>query len=266
MNPEELAALAQKAKVYDLGMDYFVGMPHFPTHPPFTFSLGRLHGDLPYGDEGLTAANCVFSTGGHTGTHIDALGHISVNRQVHGVGDITPFQGYEGLKKGGIEEVDPIFCKGHLLDIAGHLGVDCLESGYPIDPPALEGASRACGAELGPGDAVLIRTGWIQHFSDPQKYIGHEHGAPGLVESGARWLADKGVKFVGSDTSALEKTPSPGLPVHGILLVENGIHIMEVLNLEELAADKAADFLFIALPLKIRGGTGSPIRPIAVVL
>lgn len=265
MNPKELGALAQNAKVYDLGMDYFVGMPHFPTHPPFTFSLGRIHGDLPYAD-GLTTANCVFSTGGHTGTHIDALGHISVDRQVHKVGDITPFQDYEGLKKGGIEEVDPIFCRGHLLDIAGYEGVDCLGSDYSINASSLEGAAEACGAELDQGDAVLIRTGWIQHFSDPPKYIAHEHGAPGLVEDGARWLAGKGVKFVGSDTVALEKTPSPGLPVHGILLVENGIHIMEVLNLEELAADKVAGFLFIALPLKIRGGTGSPIRPIAVVI
>lgn len=264
MDREQIAALTRDAKVYDLGMDYFVGMPHFATHPPFTFSLGRLHGDLPYAD-GLTAANCTFSTGGHTGTHIDALGHIAVDMRVHGVGDISPWQDFTGLTKGGIDQVAPIFCPGHLLDIAGLEGVECLDSGHAVDAAALEAAAQKCGAEPGPGDAVLIRTGWIQKFSDPSKYIAHQEGSPGLVESGARWLADRGVKYVGGDTIALEKTPSPGLPVHGILLVENGIHIMEVLNLEELAADRAAGFLFIALPLKIRGGTGSPIRPIAVV-
>ena len=153
-----------------------------------------------------------------------------------------------------------------VLDIPSLEGVRCLDSGYSIGASSLEAAAKQGGVELAQGDAVLIRTGWIQHFSDPQKYISHEKGAPGLVEDGARWLAAKGVKFVGSDTVALEKTPSSGLPVHGILLVQNGIHIMEVLNLEELAAEKVASFLFIALPLKIRGGTGSPIRPIAVVL
>lgn len=265
MNQHELATLVKSAKVYDLGMDYFVGMPHFPTHPPFTFSLGRVHGDLPY-EGGLASANCVFSTGGHTGTHIDALGHISIDGKVFGVGDITPWQDYEGLKKGGIEEVAPIFCPGVLLDIAGAEGVECLDSSYGIGAEALQYACDQNGLEVGRGDAVLIRTGWIQHYSDPHKYISHVKGSPGLTEDGARWLVERGAAYVGGDTVALEKTPSAGLPVHGILLAQNGIHIMEVLNLEELAAQGADSFLFVALPLKIRGGTGSPIRPVAVVL
>ena len=265
MKKAELKKLVQEARTFDLGMEYFMGMPHFPTHPPFTFSLGRIHGDFHY-EGGLTSANCVFSTGGHTGTHIDALGHICVDGQAHGVGDIGPWQGYDGLRKGGIEEVAPIFCTGILLDVAGMEGVECLDSGYEIGARALESTCLKYGLEVGRGDTVLIRTGWIQYFQDAQKYVAHLEGAPGLTDEGARWLAEKGVAHVGGDTLALEKTPSPGLTVHDILIVQHGIHIMEVLYLEELAAEAVHDFLFVALPLKIRGGTGSPIRPIAVSL
>jgi kynurenine formamidase len=63
---------------------------------------------------------------------------------------------------------------------------------------------------------------------------------------------------------ALEKTPAPNLPVHLVLIVQNGVHILEALYLEELAADGVYDFLFMASPLKIRGGTASPVRPVAV--
>jgi kynurenine formamidase len=82
---------------------------------------------------------------------------------------------------------------------------------------------------------------------------------------GARWLSDRGVFAAGSDTVAFEKQPDPAMPVHVHLLVEKGIHIIECLNLEELAAAGVHEFLFIALPLKIRGATGSPVRPVAVV-
>ncbi len=110
---------------------------------------------------------------------------------------------------------------------------------------------------------MLIRTGWIRYYNDPVKYVSHHEGCPGLNEEGARWLVSQGIRYVGADTLALEKTPS-SLPVHGILLVENGIHIMEVMNLDELARDGVREFLFVASPLKIRGGTASPVRPLAV--
>jgi kynurenine formamidase len=77
-------------------------------------------------------------------------------------------------------------------------------------------------------------------------------------------LASKKISFTGADTTAYEKVPTATLPCHVILLVENGIQIMEMLNLEELAKEHIHTFLFIALPLKIKGGVGSPIRPIAI--
>ena len=68
----------------------------------------------------------------------------------------------------------------------------------------------------------------------------------------------------GSDTVALEVLPNPAMPVHVHLLVESGIHIIEVLNLEEIASNGVYTFVFMAAPLKIRGGTGAPVRPLAI--
>lgn len=262
MNPEILREVVKTGRVYDLGMEYFVGMPHHPNHPPFAFSLTKLHGEVVY-EGGLSASNCLFTTGGHTGTHFDALGHVSVNGKVHGAGDIGPWQEYEGLKKGGINHAAPAVCRGVLLDIAGLEGKKVLDADYRIGEQALEKAAEKQGVEIRQGDAVLIRTGWICYYHDSVKYVSHHHGCPGLTEDGAHWLVSRGIGYAGADTLALEKTPS-SLPVHGILLVENGIHIMEVMNLDELAADRIYEFLFMASPLKIRGGTASPVRPLAI--
>ena len=154
--------------------------------------------------------------------------------------------------------------RGVLLDIAGIEGKQCLASSYRIDAKALEEATIRQGIQIEKGDAVLIRTGWIKYFHKPVKYTSHHDGCPGLVEEGAEWLVARGAKYIGADTIALEKTPSTNLPVHVILLVNNGIHIIEAMNLEEIAGDKVYEFLFMVSPLKIRGGTASPVRPIAL--
>jgi kynurenine formamidase len=263
MDPEKIRSLIKKGTVYDLGMDYFVGMPHHPNHPPFAFSLSKVHGDMVY-DRGVSAANCLFTTGGHTGTHFDAHGHISKDGQVHGVGPIGPFQAYTGLKKAGIDQVSPVVTRGILLDIAGMEGASCLGHDFCVGASELEKAASRQGTEIKRGDAVLIRTGWIQYYYDSRRYVSHEKGCPGLVEEGATWLVERGAAYVGSDTIALEKTPTTHLPVHVILLVKNGIHIIEVMNLETIAADRIYEFLFVVSPLRIRGGTASPVRPIAL--
>lgn len=177
MDRKELGGLIQKGKVYDLGMEYYVGMPHHPNHPPFAFSLSKIHGEVLY-EGGVSACNCLFTTGGHTGTHLDALGHIALNGEVHGVGDIGPWQAYEGLKKGGIDEVQPVVTRGVLLDIAKLEGRACLDSDYRIGRKALEEAAKCEGCSVEPGDAVLIRTGWIRYFADPQSTIPIMRGAP----------------------------------------------------------------------------------------
>ena len=123
--------------------------------------------------------------------------------------------------------------------------------------------------ELRCGDAALIRTGWARHFGNATAYLGHESGVPGPTEQAARWLVERGVRVTGADTIAYEHIPAGAghslLPVHRLLLVEHGIHIVEVMNLEQIAAAGVCEFLFILAPLKIVGATGSPVRPLAVV-
>ena len=96
-----------------------------------------------------------------------------------------------------------------------------------------------------------------------RRFIAEVHG-PGPARAGAEWLSARGIFAAGSDTVAFEKVADPNMPVHVHLLVESGVHIIECLNLEEIAAARVYEFLFVALPLKIRGATASPIRPVAL--
>ncbi|MDQ6691777.1 MAG: cyclase family protein, partial [Candidatus Dormibacteraeota bacterium] len=126
------------------------------------------------------------------------------------------------------------------------------------------------GVQVEEGDAVLFRTGWpVGRYEDQDAFVGWPTGVPGPDASAARWLAEHRVRVTGSDTIAYEWL-APGaaharLPVHVLLLVEAGIHIIEVMDLEELARDRVREFLFVCSPLKLVGATGSPVRPLALV-
>jgi kynurenine formamidase len=260
----DMQKLIVKGKVYDLGQPYFPGMPHHPNHPPFSFVLTKKHGDLVYPNE-VSAANCLFTTGGHTGTHLDSRGHISHKGKVYGNLKAEGVQSYSGGLKGiGIDATPPVVRRGILLDVAGALGKRVLPNAFPIGRLELRKAAKKEGVSVKSGDVVLVRTGWARYWKDPVKYVAHEKGAPGVVLDGAEWLAKHKIAFTGSDTTAYEKTPTHDLPVHVCLLTRNGIQLMEMLNLEELAKDRVYEFLFVALPLKIVGGTASPIRPVAI--
>jgi kynurenine formamidase len=256
MNPL-FDALAGR-KVYDLAQSYFVGMPHHPSHPPFLYSLVKQHGEY-VGPMGNSSAADALALGTHVGTHIDALCHFSCGGRLfegHGAAESQSYTG--GLSRHPVDAVAPILRRGVLLDVAGSepLAVD-----HTITPAELSAAQRA---EIRPGDIVLIRTGWARYFGDPKKFVSEVCG-PGPRIEGARWLSERRVFAAGSDTLAFEKLPDAAMPVHVHLLVESGIHIVECLNLDELAAAGVSEFLFIALPLKIRGATGSPVRPVAIV-
>jgi len=261
---KEMRDLINKGKVYDLGQPYFTGMPHHPNHPPFAFSLTKKHGDVIYPGE-VSASNCIFTTGGHTGTHLDALGHVSKKGKVFGNVKASTVQDYRaGLKRVGIDATPPAVRRGVLLDVAKALGKSVLPAAFPIGSKELEKTARRQGVSLKPGDAVLIRTGWAKYWGDVKKYVGHETGAPGVNLDGAKWLVQRKMALTGSDTTAYEKAPYTDLPVHSLLLPAKGIQIIEMLNLEGLAKDKVYEFLFVVLPLKIIGGTASPVRPIAI--
>lgn len=261
---ENLAA----CEVIDLSHPFHRGMPVSPNHPAFQMASMRRHGDLMR-DDGGSAANEIIVTGGHVGTHIDALAHVSHNGLLHGGVDAVAAQSHDGFAELGVDEVEPILCRGVLLDVAALHGVDVLEPGYEVTVQDLERAAGSADVEVAEGDAVLIRTGWAKHWSNVELFRGQEQGAPGPGEEAARWLAERDVRLCGGETIAYEVVRAGAghsvLPVHRVLLVEAGIHIVEVMDLRALAVTGLAEFTLLAIPLKILGATGSPIRPLALL-
>lgn len=253
-----------KGEVIDLGQTLDANTPHHPNHPPYMYRLTKSHGDMSYAG-GVTASNDMFSMGTHIGTHIDGLAHIARDGIVHGgVSAVEAGSKLGGYHTLGIDKVAPLVGRGVLIDMAGYYGVESMEGGQPISADDLEAACARQGVSIEEGDTVLIRTGWLKHWSDPRTYVGLQLGSPGPDHSAAIWMGDRKIRCSGTDTLVYEKQPEPTLPVHVEFLVTRGIHIIEALNLDELAAKKAHTFVFVALPLKIAGGTGSPIRPVAI--
>jgi kynurenine formamidase len=251
------------ARVFDLAQPYYPGMPHYPTHPAFLYSLAKLHGEY-IGPAGHSSAADALALGSHVGTHIDALCHFSLDGKLHGGDAVAPLQSYSGgLRKLSIDTVAPLLRRGVLLDIAGLEGAEALAGDFEISTAHLDAAVAAQAVEIRAGDVVLLRTGWGRYWNDAARFISQVR-SPGPALAGARWLSERRVFAAGSDTAPFEKMPSAEQPVHVHLLVESGIHIIECLNLEELAGARVYEFLFVGIPLKIRGATASPIRPIAL--
>ncbi len=260
---QELLQCLDQARTIDLAQPYYVGMPHHPNHPPYLYGLSKAHGDHGFG--GVSAAADSIALGGHVGTHIDALCHFSLRGKLFGGVDALACQSYgSGLARHHVDTIGPIFRRGVLLDIAGWEGVEALPPDFVIDAAHLECAADRHGVTPGPGDIVLIRTGWARYWHDAGRFINNLR-CPGVNREAAEWMSSRKVFAGGSDTVAFEAVPAPAMPVHIHFLVESGIHIIEALNLEELAAEGLGEFVFVASPLRIQGGTGSPIRPVAIV-
>jgi kynurenine formamidase len=263
-----LEALEAGTEVFDLAQPLAAETPHSPNHPPFRMSLMRRHGDMVR-EDGSSAANEMIVTGGHTGTHVDALAHVSYRGELHGGVSAEDSQRGGRFKSHGVDTMPPTVCRGVLLDVASLHETEVLPGGYGITERDLSAAAREAGVEVREGDVALIHSGWSRLFDDAHGFLGHDTGVPGPTEEAARWLADCGVRATGAETIAYEQIrPEVGhdlLPAHRLLLVERGIHIIEVMNLAGLAAAGIKEFLFVLAPLRIVGGTGSPVRPLAVV-
>jgi len=265
-----LDAVSAGVRAYDLGRPLTVGMPQSPNHPAYWHSHPRRHGDQVRADGG-SAANDMISMGTHVGTHIDALAHVSQDGKLFGGLDASgALEGGRYLQL-GVHTIAPMVRRGVLLDVPAALGVGRLEPGQEITVAQLEATLERQATTIAPGDVVLVRSGWGQHFDSGERdlFMGQAFGVPGVSEAGATWLADREVHAVGADTIAFERlAPGAGhglLPAHRVLLVERGIYIVETMQLEELATDGVHEFLFVLSPLALVGATGSPVRPLAVV-
>ena len=272
-------ALVRDGRVFRLARERFPGMPLFPGHPPFqvlsyrTPQGIRAAGDEPWGAgnaAGLGYMSELVLGSQHTGAHIDAHAHMTVGEddRWHG-GSARTQLGDFGPLTGDATEIPPLWRRGVLYDVPGFRGVGALPAGDPVTAEEVEAIEAAHGAAAGAGEVALFRTGYLSAWPDPEALALHRGAGPDI--SAARLLADRGVIAVGSDTETFEVQPAPDpgepanpQPVHTLLLIEKGVYIMESLDLEALAAAGVREFLFVALPLAIRGATGSMIDPVAV--
>ncbi|MFT3864349.1 MAG: cyclase family protein [Solirubrobacterales bacterium] len=277
LSPAALLARAS-GPVFDLAVDYFIGMPSWNAFgdPPFQIwmshtpqgsviddvvGVGDVENDLV-----SYSSDCV-SMYTHTGTHVDALNHFGYDHAIWNGFREADHLGSRRWTKGGAEKHPPIITRGVLLDVAAAQGVEMLPPRFVIGPAELDETARRQGVEVRPGDVVLIRTGRMLAWPDSDAFILDE---PGLDRAGAEHLCKAGATMIGADNIALEVRPS-GDPenfhvVHSYMLAEAGVPILEMVELEELAAASLHEFAFIGACLKIRGATGSPMRPIAIGL
>jgi kynurenine formamidase len=273
-------ALVRQGRILSLARDRFPGMPLFPGHPNFevlsyrTPQGIRAAGDRPWGaanEAGLGYMSELVMATTHSGAHIDAHAHMTVGPEDRwNGGSAQRHLGDFGPLRGDATEIPPLWRRGVLYDVPGHRGVEHLGRAEAVDARELEEIEAATGVAAATGDVALVRTGYMRHWPDAERMA--EHRGPGPDESAARLLADRGVIATGSDTETYEVQPAPDpgepanpQPVHTLLLIERGIYIMESLDLEGLARSGAREFLFVALPLGIRGATGSMIDPVAVI-
>ena len=154
-----------------------------------------------------------------------------------------------------------------MIDVAKAKKLQHLPNSYAITPADLQEALRQQGTVLKPGDVVLTRTGAMTLWPDVAKYRLLDQ--PGLSLEAAQWLVEsQKAMVVGADNFGVESFPSKDpqnfVPVHTYLQAERGVSLLEAMWLEDLSKDNVYEFLFIASPLKLRGGTASPIRPIAI--
>lgn len=266
---QDLAGALATARVYDLAQPMFRGMPQSPNHPPFQLALQRRHGDYVRADGG-SAANEIIITGGHVGTHVDALAHVSHDGVLFGGLDAESVQSHQGFSRLGIDTFPPFVGRALLLDVTAVHGVDVLAPGYGVTADDLRAAADRAGVHVQPGDAVLIGTGWSRRWDERAAFVGHDEGVPGPDPSAAQWCIDHGVRLAGGETIAFEQIrPGVGhelLPVHRMLLVDSGINIVETMRLHELLDAGVSELVLVLAPLNVVGATGAPVRPLALVL
>lgn len=279
MTPASRAAVLSRldpARVYDLSVDYFVGMPSWQAagDPPYHLWLTHTpHGNvvadpMAVGTEmnqHVSYTGAAVSMYVHTGTHIDALSHFGLGGRIYNGFRADQHLGDRGWTKAGVEKLPPIVARGVLIDVAAAKGLSELPDGYRVLRGDLEAALSRQKVTLEPGDVVLIRTGRMRKYERAQAYMTN---APGLGLDAAKFLVERGgAMVVGADNLSFEAFPSEVrgdyVPVHTYLLAQQGVPIIELANLEELSRDRVYEFAFFGGSLKFRGADAAPLRPMA---
>jgi len=279
-------------KVYDLGITYDRTSYKWPGHNPgeiisFRTPEGvKRQGDLPalVEDNPSKTAwhSCALFVNDNVATQIDGLAHATRGDDDHWYNGFTEAKwgGNWGPRKCDATTIPPIIARGVMIDVAGAKDVEALPSHYEITVKDLQSALERQGTKLQGGDIVLMRTGTLRHWGQAggdHETVGR-HDTAGIGLTAAKWLVEQhGAMMIGSDTSGLEYNPSEAdtkahrekygtfMPVHNYLLIEQGVHIAEFHNLEDLARDRVYEFCYVCATNKIRGTTaGFTLRPLAI--
>jgi len=237
----------------------FSGTRRFDVHVKRTFMN-------PQSNNRGSNEEMVISEIGQVGTQFDGFAH-----QTHGNSHYNCFKTDQiatrtGFSKLGVHNVGTLMTRGVLIDVAGYKGVEMLGDNYEITQDDIEGAVKKQNLTFQPGDAIIIHTGWGKLWGkDNARYA---KTCPGIGVKAAQWLLAKDPMLLGADNWPVEVSPNPdpliSLPLHQLALVVNGVHLLENMKLDELAAKQVNEFVLIVQPLKIQGGTGSTVAPVAV--
>ncbi|MEV1239563.1 cyclase family protein [Nonomuraea sp. NPDC052129] len=221
-------------------------------------------GARPVGAGLRMADDALIVTHHGTTTHMDALCHMWSGEELYNGHPAARVRSY-GATRCGIEQVGGVVARGVLFDVPRHLGLDHLPADFRIPAELLAeiAVPRA-------GDVAVIRTGWPAVWERSREE--YWSGQPGLSAEAGRWLAERDVSVVAADNAAIGGLNAHQLAdepldddLHLILLHRHGIHLIELLWLEELSAAGRTEFVFVAAPLRIEGGTGSPLNPLAIL-
>ena len=258
------AKLIRTGEVIELGQVLSAAMPLNPTRQ-FNVHTKRTTMN-PQSNRRGSNEELIVAEFGQVGTQFDGFAHQTIGDGMYNCFKVSEVGTRTGFTKLGIQNVGAIVTRGVLIDITALKGVDLVPETYEITVEDLQQALSKQGVALQQGDAVLIHTGWGKLWGkDNARY---QATNPGIGVAASEWLARQSPILVGADTAPVEVSPNPdrelSLPGHQIMLVVNGIHLLENLKLDELAAKRVYEFAFIVEPLKIQGGTGSTVAPIAI--
>jgi kynurenine formamidase len=203
---------------------------------------------------------------GQVGTQFDGFAHQTHNNSHYNCFKTEDIATRNGFTKLGIQNVGMLMTRGVLIDVAGFKGVDILGDNYEVTVADLEGAIKKQNLTFQPGDAIIIHTGWGKLWDkEPARYA---RGNPGIGVKAAEFLIAKDPILLGADTAPVEVSPNPdkliSLPIHQMALVVHGVHLLENLKLDELAAKNVSEFALVVQPLKLWGATGSTVTPAAI--
>ncbi|MCL4332034.1 MAG: cyclase family protein [Candidatus Thermoplasmatota archaeon] len=270
---KKAGTLLKEGKVYRLSHVMSDEMPYRMSHGPFfyttTFRPVDYHEPFRPASGNEFGANIGrLEMSDHSGTHLDSLNHISRGGRFYNGVDAIGGNGPKGTIRLGIESTPAIVTRGILFNGCKARGVDLIESG-PIEAKEVDNYFRDMNINVEPGDALLIYTGVSRLWDQKERFMEFYNRCSGIGMDLAKWIVKNRISVAGVDTPSSEVIPSeiPGhiLPVHQYLLADNGVRLIDNMDLADVSASSLREFMFVCSPIPIRGATASPVSPLALI-